>query len=566
MTGTNPEEENKEKKNFIESYIDEDIAEGKVEDHIHTRFPPEPNGYLHIGHAKSICLNFGLAQKYGGKCNLRFDDTNPVKEDVEYVDSIKEDVKWLGFDWEDREYYASDYFMKLYDFAVKLIKEGNAYIDDQSVEQISDQRGTPTRPGLESPYRNRSVDENLDLFNRMKQGEFKEGSHVLRAKIDMASPNMHMRDPVLYRIKFATHHRTGDKWCIYPMYDFAHGQSDYFEGITHSVCTLEFEVHRPLYDWFIDNLKDGNYRPRQIEFARLNLSYTVMSKRKLLQLVEDNNVKGWNDPRMPTVSGLRRRGFTSESIRNFAETIGVTKVDGMIDVGLLEFSLREDLNKKAPRVMGVLRPLKLVITNYPEDQEEWMETINNPEDESMGHRLIPFSREVYIEQDDFMEDPPGKYFRLAPGREVRLKSAYIIKCEEVVKDDNGRITEIHCTYDPETRSGGPQSNRKVKGTLHWVSAAHALPVEVRLYDRLFKTETPDEAPEGKDFKANLNPDSLEVITAFVEPGLADASHGDKFQFQRLGYFCVDPDSSEGNLVFNRTVTLRDSWAKQKGGK
>ena len=564
MSHGNPEEESKGKKNFIETLIDEDIAEGKVEGHVHTRFPPEPNGYLHIGHAKSICLNFGLAQKYGGKCNLRFDDTNPVKEDVEYVDSIREDVKWLGFDWEDREYYASDYFGKLYDFAVNLIRMGKAFVDDQSVAKISDQRGTPTRPGTESPCRNRSIEENLDLFTRMKEGEFKEGSHVLRGKIDMASPNMHMRDPVLYRIKHASHHRTGDEWCIYPMYDFAHGQSDYFEGITHSICTLEFEVHRPLYDWFINQLAEGSYRPRQIEFARLNLTYTVMSKRKLLQLVEGNDVKGWDDPRMPTVSGLRRRGFTPESIRNFADTIGVTKVDTMIDVGLLEFSLREDLNKKSPRVMGVLRPLKLVITNYPEDREELMETINNPEDENMGSREIPFSREVYIEQDDFMEDPPGKYFRLAPGREVRLKSAYIIKCEEVIKDNEGNITEVHCTYDPDTRSGAVQNDRKVKGTLHWVSARHALPVEVRLYDRLFKTETPDEASEGQDFRSNLNPDSLEVITGYVEPGLAGSSPGDKFQFQRLGYFCVDPDSTEERLVFNRTVTLRDSWAKQKG--
>ncbi len=556
-------EEGRIKKNFIETYIDEDITEGKVEVHPWTRFPPEPNGYLHIGHAKSICLNFGLAQMYGGKCNLRFDDTNPVKEDVEYVDSIKEDVKWLGFDWEEREYYASDYFGKLYDFAVNLIREGKAYVDDQSVEEISEQRGTPTRPGDESPCRGRSVEENMDLFKRMKQGEFDEGSHVLRAKIDMASPNMHMRDPVLYRIKLAAHHRTGDEWCIYPMYDFAHGQSDYFEGITHSICTLEFEVHRPLYDWFIDNLQEGDYRPRQIEFARLNLTYTVMSKRKLQKLVEEKLVKGWDDPRMPTISGLRRRGYTPESIRRFSETIGVTKVDGVIDVGLLEFSLREDLNKTAPRVMGVLRPLKLVITNYPADREEMMETVNNPEDESMGSREIPFSREIYIEQDDFMENPPGKYFRLAPGREVRLKSAYIIKCEETVKDGSGNITEVRCTYDPETRSGGPQSGRKVKGTLHWVSARSALPAEIRLYDRLFKTENPDDAPEGQDFRANLNQDSLEVISGYVEPGLAEVKAGNKFQFQRLGYFSVDPDSTDGNLVFNRTVTLRDSWARQK---
>jgi glutaminyl-tRNA synthetase len=562
MTVENTADNSVGRKNFIETYIEEDIATGKVEGSVMTRFPPEPNGYLHIGHAKSICLNFGLAQKYGGKCNLRFDDTNPEKEEAEYVTSIKEDVKWLGFDWEDREYYASDYFGKLYDFAVKLIREGKAYVDDQSVETISGQRGTPTRPGTESPCRNRSVEENLELFDRMRTGELKEGTHVLRAKIDMASPNMHMRDPVLYRIKHATHHRTGDEWCIYPMYDFAHGQSDYFEGITHSICTLEFEVHRPLYDWFIDHLAEGKYRPRQIEFARLNLSYTVMSKRKLLQLVEEKLVSGWDDPRMPTVSGLRRRGFTPESIRNFADSIGITKYDGIIDVGLLEHSLRDDLNKKAPRVMVILRPVKLVITNYPEEKEEWMETVNNPEDESMGNREIPFSREIYIEQDDFMENPPGKYFRLAPGKEVRLKSAYIIRCEEVFKDDKGHITEIHCTYDPETRSGGPRSDRKVKGTLHWVSARHGIAVEVRLYDRLFKTENPDDAPDELDFRANLNPDSLEVITGIAEPGLTAVSPGKKYQFQRLGYFCVDTDSTEDKPVFNRTVTLRDSWSRQ----
>jgi glutaminyl-tRNA synthetase len=549
-------------KNFIEGLIDQDLAEDKNNGRVHTRFPPEPNGYLHIGHAKSICLNFGLAEKYGGKCNLRFDDTNPVKEDIEYVESIQEDVKWLGFDWEDRLYYASDYFGKLYDFAVQLIRDGKAYVDDQSVEAIGEQRGTPTKPGVESPCRNRSVEENLELFDRMRTGEFGEGTHVLRARIDMASPNMHMRDPVLYRIKHSEHHRTGNDWCIYPMYDFAHGQSDYFEGITHSVCTLEFENHRPLYDWLVNELADGDYRPRQIEFARLNLSYTVMSKRKLLQLVEEGLVNGWDDPRMPTISGLRRRGYTPESIRNFADTIGVTKVDGIIDVGLLEFSLREDLNKKAPRVMGVLNPIKLVITNYPEDKEEWMETVNNPEDEDMGTREIPFCREVYIEQDDFMENPPGKYFRLAPGREVRLKSAYIIRCEKAVRDEQGRILEVQCTYDPETRSGGPQSDRKVKGTLHWVSVRHALKAEIRLYDRLFRTEVPDEAPEGMDFRANLNPDSLEMLTGFVEPGLAGAHYGSNFQFQRLGYFCVDPDSTVERPVFNRTTTLRDSWAKQ----
>ena len=563
MSEDKPAENIKETKNFIEVFIDKDLVEGKNEIRVHTRFPPEPNGYLHIGHAKSICLNFGLAERYGGKCNLRFDDTNPVKEDVEYVESIQEDVKWLGFDWEDRLYYASDYFGRLYDFAVKLIREDKAYVDDQSVDAISEQRGTPSKPGLESPCRTRSVKENLELFEKMKNGELEEGSHVLRAKIDMSSPNMHMRDPVLYRIKHAEHHRTGNEWCIYPMYDFAHGQSDFFEGITHSICTLEFENHRPLYDWFLDQLADDVYRPRQIEFARLNLTYTVMSKRKLLQLVEEGLVNGWDDPRMPTVSGLRRRGYTPESIRNFADTIGVTKFDGIIDVGLLEFSLREDLNKKAPRVMGVFRPLKIIITNYPEDQEEWMETINNPEDESMGSREIPFSREVYIEQDDFMEDPPKKFFRLAPGREVRLKSAYIIKCEEVIKDDSGHVTELHCTYDPETRSGGPQSDRKVKGTLHWVSSRHAIPAEVRLYDRLFKTEVPDEAPEGEDFRSNLNPDSLETVNAYVEPGLKALSPGDKFQFQRLGYFCIDKDSSPDKLLINRTVPLRDSWVKRQ---
>jgi len=547
--------------NFIETIIEEDLKTGKYDKPVHTRFPPEPNGYLHIGHAKSICLNFGLAEKYNGKCNLRFDDTNPVKEDVEYVESIKEDVRWLGFDWEDRELYASDYFGQLYDFAVRLIRDGKAYVDDQTVEEISEQRGTPTRPGVESPGRERSVESNLDLFEKMKSGELEEGTHVLRAKIDMASPNMHMRDPVIYRIKHAAHHRTGDDWCIYPMYDFAHGQSDYFEGITHSICTLEFEVHRPLYDWLVDELKTGDYRPFQYEFARLNLNYTVMSKRKLLELVQEKLVKGWDDPRMPTVSGLRRRGYTPESIRNFAEAVGVTKVDGVIDVGLLEHSIREDLNKKAPRVMAVLNPLKLVITNYPDEKTEWMETINNPEDDSMGHREIPFCKEVYIEQDDFMEDPPGKFFRLAPGREVRLKSAYIIKCEEVIKDASGNITEVRCTYDPQTRSGGSEANRKVKGTLHWVSAQHAIPAEVRLYDRLFNTENPDIAEEGKDFKSNLNPESLKTVNAQCEPGLKDSVPGTKLQFQRLGYFCVDKDSEAGKLVFNRTVTLRDSWAK-----
>jgi glutaminyl-tRNA synthetase len=547
--------------NFIEAIIEEDLKNDRNDGRVHTRFPPEPNGYLHIGHAKSICLNFGLAEKHGGKCNLRFDDTNPITEEVEYVDSIKEDIHWLGFDWEDREYYASDYFGKLYDFALKLIRNGKAYVDDQSVEAISNQRGTPTRPGKESPCRNRSVEENLELFEKMKNGEFAGGTHVLRAKIDMASPNMHMRDPVIYRIKHASHHRTGDKWCIYPMYDFAHGQSDYFEGITHSICTLEFEVHRPLYDWLVEELRENEYRPRQIEFARLNLNYTVMSKRKLLQLVKEGYVSGWNDPRMPTISGLRRRGYTPESIRSFAEKVGVAKRDNVIDVALLEHSIREDLNKRAPRVMGVLKPLKIILTNYPEEQVEWMETINNPEDESMGTRKLPFSRELYIEQDDFMENPPKKFFRLSPGQEVRLKSAYIIKCEEVVKDKQGYPIELRCTYDPETRSGGPMANRKVKSTIHWVSVLHAIPVEIRLYDRLFNKEDPEETEEGKDFKANLNPNSLIILNGFVEPSLKKARPNDKFQFQRVGYFCVDPDSTEEKPVFNRTVTLRDTWAR-----
>jgi glutaminyl-tRNA synthetase len=547
--------------NFIESIIEEDLKNGRNDGRVHTRFPPEPNGYLHIGHAKSICLNFGLAEKYGGKCNLRFDDTNPITEEAEYVDSIKEDIHWLGFDWEDREYYASDYFGKLYDFALKLIRNDKAYIDDQSVEAISNQRGTPTRPGEESPCRNRSVEENLELFKKMKNGEFAEGTHVLRTKIDMASPNMHMRDPVIYRIKHASHHRTGNKWCIYPMYDFAHGQSDYFEGITHSICTLEFEVHRPLYDWLVEELRENEYRPHQIEFARLNLNYTVMSKRKLLQLVKEGYVTGWNDPRMPTISGLRRRGYTPESIRSFAEKVGVAKRDNVIDVALLEHSIREDLNKKAPRVMGVLKPLKIVLTNYPEEQVEWMETINNPEDESMGTRKLPFSRELYIEQDDFMENPPKKFFRLSPGQEVRLKSAYIIKCEEIIKDKQGIPIELRCTYDPETRSGGPMANRKVKSTIHWVSVRHAIPAEIRLYDRLFNKEDPEETEEGKDFKANLNPDSLIILNGFVEPSLKQALPNDKFQFQRVGYFCVDPYSTEEKPVFNRTVTLRDTWAR-----
>lgn len=546
--------------NFLEAIIEEDIRNGKHGGRVHTRFPPEPNGYLHIGHAKSICLNFGLAQKYNGKCNLRFDDTNPTKEEDEYVQSIMEDVRWLGFDWEDRLYYASDYFGQLYEWALKLIREGKAYVDDQPADLISEQRGVPTRPGIESPFRNRSVEENMELFLGMKNGEFPDGSRVLRAKIDMASPNMHMRDPVLYRIMHAKHHRTGNTWCIYPMYDFAHGQSDYLEGITHSICTLEFEIHRPLYDWFLDNLIETEYRPRQYEFARLNLSYTVMSKRRLLELVNEGLVKGWDDPRMPTISGLRRRGYTPASIRMFADRVGVAKRENVIDVGLLEFCVREDLNKTAPRIFAVLDPVKVVITNYPEGKTEELDLIINPEDPDAGSRKVPFSREIYIERDDFMEDPPNKFFRLGPGREVRLKGAYIIKCEDFAKDENGNITEILCTYDPETRSGSG-SDRKVKGTLHWVSVEHALDAEVRLYDRLFMTEEPDVAEEGKDYKDNLNPDSLSIVTGKIEPGVKGASPLEKFQFQRLGYFCVDPDSTDEKLVFNRTVTLRDAWSK-----
>ena len=550
--------------NFIESIIEEDIRNNKNDSRVHTRFPPEPNGYLHIGHAKSICLNFGLANNYNGLCNLRFDDTNPTREEEEYVNSIMEDVRWLGFDWQDRLYYASDYFDQIYEWAEKLITDGNAYVDDQTAEQIGEQRGTPTRPGMESPFRERDPLASLELFRRMKNGDFEDGSRVLRAKIDMASPNMHMRDPVIYRIMHTPHDRTGDKWCIYPMYDFAHGQSDYMEGITHSICTLEFEIHRPLYDWFLDKLIDTEYRPRQIEFARLNLSYTVMSKRKLLELVKENRVTGWDDPRMPTVSGLRRRGYTPESIRNFADRIGVAKRDNVIDVALLEHSIREDLNKKAQRVMGVLDPLKVVITNYPEGQSEELVAINNPEDESMGKRMIPFSREIYIERDDFMEDPPRKFFRLAPEREVRLRYAYIIKCEEVIKDDEGNVIELRCTYDKDTKSGGPASGRKVKGTIHWVSAEHALPAEIRIYDRLFLNENPDEAEEGKDFKSNLNPDSLEIKSGFVEPSLKGAEAETRYQFERRGYFCVDSkDSGKGKLVFNRTVALRDSWLKMQ---
>ncbi len=545
--------------NFIKEIINEDLAANKNNGRVHTRFPPEPNGYLHIGHAKSICLNFGLAKEYNGLCNLRFDDTNPTKEDVEYVDSIKEDIKWLGFDWDEREYYASDYFDKLYEYAVQLIKKGVAYVDSCSSEEIKNMRGTPTEPGTESPYRNRSVEENLDLFERMKKGVFKDGEHVLRAKIDMSSPNMNLRDPIMYRIRHAEHHRTGNKWCIYPMYDWAHGQSDSIEGITHSICTLEFENHRPLYDWFIDQL--GIHHPQQIEFARLNLTYTVMSKRKLLQLVEEGHVSGWDDPRMPTIAAFRRRGYTPESIRNFSERIGVARRENLIDVGLLEHSIREDLNKRAKRVLAVLRPLKVVIENYPDDHVEELEAINNPEDASMGVRKIPFSKEIFIERDDFMENPPKKFFRLSPGQEVRLRYAYIIKCVNVVKDSEGNITELRCIYDPETKSGSG-NQRSVKGTIHWVSAAHAINAEVRLYDRLFTVEDTS-ADKEKDFKEFLNPNSLEVLTnCKLEPSLKDAQPGIGFQFERLGYFCVDSaDSTPDHPVFNRTVPLRDTWAK-----
>jgi glutaminyl-tRNA synthetase len=554
--------EEKKTQNFITQLVDEDVKAGKNGSKVHTRFPPEPNGYLHIGHAKAICIDFGMARDFGGKTNLRFDDTNPTKEEVEYVNSIKEDIKWLGFDWEDREFYASDYFEQLYKWAVQIIKAGNAYVDDQSADQIAGQKGTPTVPGTESPYRNRSVEENLQLFERMKNGEFEEGTKVLRARIDMASSNMHLRDPLMYRILKKPHHRTGDKWCIYPMYDYAHGQSDYIEGVTHSICTLEFEVHRPLYYWFLDQVyEEGKARPRQIEFARLNLSYTIMSKRKLLELVQNHYVSGWDDPRMPTLSGMRRRGYTPAAIRNFVDVIGVTKTDSISDILLLEHSVREDLNKIAPRVMAVLNPLKMIITNYPEGKTEELETQNNPEDESAGNRMIPFSREIYIEQEDFMIDPPGKFFRLAPGKEVRLKSAYIVKCDShKLNPTTGAIEEIYCTYFPETRSGGAEANRKVKGTLHWVSVEHALKAEVRLYDRLFSEEQPD-GNKDKDFKEFLNPLSNKVSECFVEPGLAKAKALDHFQFQRVGYFNLDPDSKPGKLVFNRTVALKDSWTK-----
>ncbi|MCU7511182.1 MAG: glutamine--tRNA ligase/YqeY domain fusion protein, partial [Ignavibacteria bacterium] len=546
---------------FVRAIISEDLKTNKFGGKVHTRFPPEPNGYLHIGHAKSICLNFGVAQEFGGLCNLRFDDTNPSKEDVEYVDSIIEDVKWLGFDWGNRMFYASDYFDQLHAYAVELIKQGKAFVCDLNAQQLREYRGTLTEPGKNSPYRDRTVGENLELFERMRKGEFPDGSRTLRAKIDMASPNLNLRDPVIYRILRATHHRTGDKWCIYPMYDFAHGLSDSVEGITHSICTLEFEAHRPLYDWFLDELEV--YHPQQVEFARLNLNYTVMSKRKLLQLVQEGFVSGWDDPRMPTISGLRRRGYTPESIRSFSEKVGVAKRENTINVALLEHSIREDLNKRAQRVMAVLNPLKLIIDNYPEGQTEELEAINNPEDASMGTRNIPFSKELFIEQDDFREEPPKKFHRLFPGNEVRLRYAYIIKCTDVVKDEaTGEVKEVHAIYYPETRSGSDQSGKKVKGTIHWVSALHALKAEVRLYDRLFKVEDPSVEKEGSDWKSNLNPDSLQVLTsALVEPSLKNAPRGSKYQFERQGYFCVDPDSTVEKLVFNRTVALKDSWAK-----
>ena len=548
-------------RDFIREIIDADNRTGKHAGRVHTRFPPEPNGYLHIGHAKSICLNFGIALEFGGKCNLRFDDTNPEKEEQEYVDSIRADVRWLGFDWDDREFYASDYFGPLYQWAEQLILAGKAYVCDLSADEVRQYRGTLTEPGRPSPYRDRSVEENLDLFRRMRAGEFPDGSRTLRAKIDMASPNVNMRDPVMYRILRATHHRTGDDWCIYPTYDWTHGQSDSIERITHSICTLEFENHRPLYDWYVEQL--GIFHPQQIEFARLNLTYTLMSKRRLLELVKEGHVRGWDDPRMPTLSGIRRRGYTPEAIRNFCKRIGVAKVEGVVDYALLEFCVREDLNKRTPRVMSVLRPLKVVLENYPEGQVEELEAVNNPEDPDAGTRQVPFSRVLYIEQDDFREDPPSKFYRLAPGREVRLRWGYYIKCHSVVKDpQTGQIVELRCTYDPATRGGNSPDGRKVKATIHWVSAAHAIRAEVRLYDYLFRTADPYDLPEGGDWRQNLNPNSLEVLeSAWLEPSVAGAAPGARYQFERLGYFCVDRDSQPDKLVFNRTVTLVDTWAK-----
>jgi glutaminyl-tRNA synthetase len=551
---------------FIREIINSDLAGGRY-DRVHTRFPPEPNGYLHIGHAKSICLNFGIARDYGGLCNLRFDDTNPCKEDVEYVDSIMEDVRWLGFDWEDRLYYASGYFQQLYDWAEQMILAGRAYVCDLSADEVRQHRGTLTEPGRDSPYRDRSIEENLDLFRRMRAGEFPDGSRTLRSKIDMASPNLNMRDPVMYRILHASHHRTGDAWCIYPTYDYTHGQSDSLEGITHSICTLEFENHRPLYDWYVEKL--GIHHPRQIEFARLNLTYTMMSKRRLLELVKEGFVRGWDDPRMPTICGLRRRGYTPEAIRNFCARIGVAKVDSVIDIALLEHCLREDLNRRAARVMAVLRPLRLVIENYPQGQAEDLDAVNNPEDASMGTRKVPFGRELWIEQDDFRLEPPKGYYRLSPGKEVRLRWGYLVTCTGVEKDaKTGQVTAVRATYDPATRGGNTPDGRKVKGTIHWVSAAHAVPAEVRLYEHLFTKPNPDEVAAGQDYKSNLNPASLETLAGCrLEPGLAAAKPGDRFQFERLGYFAVDPDSASGSLVFNRTVSLRDTWAKiEKGQK
>ncbi len=550
-------------KNFLEEIIENDLAQNTHNGRILTRFPPEPNGYLHIGHAKSICINFGLAKKYGGKTNLRFDDTNPTKEETSYVDAIKEDIRWLGFQWEV-ERYASDYFEQLYAWCVQLMERGLAYVDDQTQEEIRTTRGTVTTPGKDSPYRNRTPQENLDLLERMRAGEFPDGAKVVRAKIDMAHPNMLFRAPILYRILHVEHHRTGNKWCIYPMYDFAHGQSDSIEQITHSICTLEFDVHRPLYDWFIQTL--DIFPSHQYEFARLNLTYTVMSKRRLLELVETGVVRGWDDPRMPTICGLRRRGYTPEAVRNFAEAVGVAKRDNVIDISLLEFYLREDLNRRAERRMAVLDPLKVVITNYPEGQVEWMEAVNNPEDETAGVRQVPFSRELYIERADFMENPPKKFFRLSPGTEVRLRYAYFIRCEEVLHDAQGNITELRCSYDPLSRGGNSPDGRKVKSTIHWVSASHAVTAEVRLFDRLFRTIDPNDYPEQGSWKDNLNPDSLQVVTAYLEPELAKAQLGDKFQFERLGYFTLDPDTTPGKQVFNRTATLKDTWASQAGQK
>jgi glutaminyl-tRNA synthetase len=547
--------------NFVRDIILEDLKTGKFGGRVQTRFPPEPNGYLHIGHAKSICLNFGLAAEFGGKTNLRFDDTNPCKEETEYVDSIMDNVRWLGFDWEDRCFYASDYFGQLYEWAVQLTKAGKAYVCDLTAEEVRAHRGTLTEPGKESPYRNRSIEENLDLFERMRAGEFPDGARTLRAKIDMASANLNMRDPVMYRILRATHHRTGDAWCIYPMYDFAHGECDSIERITHSICTLEFEDHRPLYDWYVEQL--GIYHPQQIEFDRLNLTYTLLSKRRLLTLVETGRVRGWDDPRMPTLSGIRRRGYTPEAIRNFCGNVGVSKTNGTTELAMLEHYVREDLNKRAARVMAVLRPLRLVIDSYPEGAVEEMDAVNNPEDPGAGSRKVPFSRSLYIEQDDFREDPPKQYFRLSPGREVRLRYGYFVTCTSVVKNERGEVVEVHCTHDPATRGGNaPPDGRKVKSTIHWVSATHAIDAEVRLYDNLFSKENPNETAEGEDFTANLNPNSLETLTECkLEPSLADASAGSRYQFERLGYFCADPDSAAGKLVFNRTVALRDAWAK-----